>query len=92
MGKVNPRKKPATQADVIRERKAGHLHGVVCTAALFLTVLLDKYNGFDYIAEVWRNVEKMAEEMAEGRIKLEDLTGVLREEYGIEITNTKLKK
>lgn len=90
--KPNPRNKPAKMADVNRERRAGHLHGVVCTAALFLTVLLDKYNGREYIAEVWRNVEKYAEEMSEGRIKLDDLLGVLREEYDIQITNIRMRK
>lgn len=92
MGKINPKKKPATQADVNRAKREGCHYGTICTAALFLNVLLDKYNGYDYIAEVWKNVEKLAEEVAEGRIKLKDITGMLWEEYGIELEKTRNQK
>lgn len=52
---------------------------------LMMTVLLDKYAAEEYIADIYRDWNKLAEEVAEGRVKLHELRDVLRKEYGIKI-------
>lgn len=80
MKKVNPRKRPLSEADVVRSQdNAVHL-----AFAIFLTVLFD-YHGFskDQIQEVWHQSDKLSQEITEGRINIRDLVGVLKEEYGV---------
>ena len=81
--KTNPRNRPATEADVLREYKRGISDGVRSSSAIFLTVLCDKYNGGDYIASVWHDIEKLSLEVAEKRVSVKDLEDVLLDEYGV---------
>ena len=78
--KINPRRKPLSEADVIKiQDNAVHL-----AFAIFLTVLLD-YHGFtrEQIQDVWHQADKLSEEIMEGRINIRDLLNVLNEEYGV---------
>ena len=84
-GKTNPRKIPRTQADVDRAWDKGVLAGVSNACAIFLTVLLDKFDGGDYIAEVWNEINKLSAEVNERRVSVADLRRVLLEEYEIEV-------
>ena len=80
--KVNPRRRPLSEADVPKIRdEAIHL-----AFAIFLTVLKDNF-GFDndQIVYAWERADKLSEEAKDGRIKLWDLVGVLREEYNIDL-------
>lgn len=79
----NPRSTPATQADVKRAWQKGVHDGVASASAIFLTVLCDKFDGGDYIADVWREIEKLSVEVAEKRVSVKDLERVLKDEYGI---------
>lgn len=81
--KTNPRKKPATWEDVRREWKRGVEDGVSCATAIILTVLADKFDGADYIPEIWQELNKLSEEVAEHRVSIGDLKHTLKEEYGI---------
>lgn len=85
MAKTNPRRKPATKADVDRAWNKGVMDGVTNACAIFLTVLVDKFNGADHVGAVWQEINKLSEEIAEGRVSCADLRTVLREEYDIEI-------
>ena len=85
MKKTNPRKRPATEADVDKAWEKGVLLGCSNACAIFLTVLLDKFNAADYIADVWAGINKLSGEIAEGRVSVADLRAVLRDEYGIEV-------
>lgn len=85
MPKLNPRRRPATEADVDRAFEDGITAGVSNASAIFLTVLVDKFNGADHIAEVWREIQKLCEEIVEKRVSIADLRKVLRDEYGIEV-------
>ena len=85
MAKTNPRRRPATQADVARARDEGVLAGVTNACAIFMTVLVDKFDGGPYIPDVWREINKLSEEVKEGRVSVADLRCVLREDYGIEV-------
>lgn len=81
--KKNPRSIPKTQADVDKAFNRGVNAGVRNASAIFLTVLCDKFNGGDYIREVWAEIQKLAEEVAERRVSVTDLEKVLDDEYDI---------
>ena len=83
--KTNPRKRPATQADVKKAQSNAVNTAVRMASAIFLTVLCDKFNGAEHIPEVWREVNKLSEEIKEGRVSVNDLITVLKTEYEIEV-------
>lgn len=83
--KPNPRKIPRTQADVDRAWQQGILDGVSNASAIFLTVLVDKFDGADRVLDVWREINKLSEEIKERRVTISDLRRVLLEEYGVEV-------
>ena len=80
--KVNPRRRPATQADVNKASdRAVHL-----AIAIFLMVLKDDFDfNMEQIRHAWDRMDKLSEEVAERRIKVKDLTDTLYEEYGIDL-------
>ena len=83
--KVNPHRKPCTEADVKRAFDNGVTNGVRTAAAIFLTVLADKFNGRDWIPDIWEEINKLSEEVAESRVSVPDLRRVLREEYDVDV-------
>lgn len=83
--KINPRRTPATGADVKKAWERGVLDGVSNASAIFLTVLVDKFGGADYVRDVWMEINKLSAEVAEKRVSVPDLRRVLLEEYGIEV-------
>lgn len=83
--KINPRTIPRTQADVDRAWEKGVLDGVSNACAMFLTVLLDKFDGSNYIKEVWDEINKLSEEVKERRVSVADLRKVLLEEYDVRV-------
>lgn len=83
--KVNPRNVPRTQADVDRAWEKGVLDGVHYASAMFMNVLLDKFDAMDHIRDVWREMTKLSEEVKEGRVKIPEITRMLKEEYDIEL-------
>ena len=85
MAKINPRRRPATEADVNRAWEQGVNDGVTEATTIILTVLVDKFNGGEYIREVWREVQKLSEEVGERRVSTTDLRRVLMDEYEIEV-------
>lgn len=84
-GKTNPRRRPATDADCKRAWERGVLDGVSNASAIFLTVLVDKFGGADHIVDVWLEINKLSEEVAERRVSVADLRRVLLDEYGVEV-------
>lgn len=73
------------KAEVRKAEERGQSEGLSLAMALMLTVLLDKYNAQDYIVDIWRDIEKLSEEVKEERVDLNDLRNVLRKEYKIGI-------
>ena len=70
----------------IRQAKTDATNEAVSLAlVLMFTVLLDKYGAEDYIEDIWKDWNKLAEEVKEGRVKLHELRNVLRKEYQIGI-------
>lgn len=84
--KVNPRRQPASKADVKRAELRGRDDGIKFASALFLMALRDK-EGFDLEAlqKVWKEVGDLADSIAEGYCSIEDLNTVLESEAGARI-------
>lgn len=83
--KVNPRRQPASKADVKRAELRGRDDGIKFASALFLMALRDK-EGFDLEAlqKVWKEVETWR--TARGRLRsIEDLHTILESEAGARI-------
>ena len=84
-GKLNPRRRPCTQADIDRAVRDTTTRATHAAMAIMLSVLLDKFGGADYIVDVWREVEKLSIEISEHRVSIADLVHTLRTEYGIDL-------
>lgn len=84
--KVNPRRKPVSEADLNRAKATASDQAVKLAIAIFLTVLKDRF-GFDndQIKEAWKAMDKLSEEVAEHRISAWDLVSVLKDEYEIDL-------
>lgn len=83
--KTNPRRRPVTMADLERAKKEVFSSAAGYAMAIMLSVLVDKFNGAEYVGDVWREVNKLSEEVTEGRVSVADLKCALKEEHGIKI-------
>ena len=88
-GKVNPRKHlfHITEQELRKELEKAANNGVGLALAIFISTMVDKY-GFDQdqVQELWGYLEKLTEEIKEGRVSAWDLRDVLKSEYNIELT------
>jgi hypothetical protein len=84
--KINPRRRPATHADIERAKDRAAVDLSLTLQAMVFTVLGDK-KGFDNddMWDVWKGVQDLAEAINEGRVTAADLMRVLLEERGIDI-------
>jgi hypothetical protein len=82
--KLNPRRRPATQADVQKAKNDASEFAITATCAIFLSVLTDKegYNASD-IRRVWQQVNSLSESVSGGYVSIADLRKTLNEEYDI---------
>lgn len=83
--RTNPRKIPRTQADVDAARDEGIITGVHYASAMFMNVLLDKYDAKDHVNDIWQHMVKLSEEVKEGRVKIPEIIRMLKEEYDVEL-------
>lgn len=82
--KINPRKRPATQADVERAKREAIDQAIDVGWAISITVLRDKFGfGSVRIHRYWDELQKLSEEIAEGRVSVRDLMTAIKEESGI---------
>lgn len=84
--KVNPRKRPASQADVDRAKRTAVSQAINQTQAIVFIALLDK-EGWDrgQLLKLWHEVCDVSDSIAQGYIKLPDIIDTLRQEYGIDL-------
>ena len=84
--KINPRRRPATQADVKRAKEQATGDGCRLAMAIFFTVLFDK-GGADKetMQTIWSEVEGLSDSVVKGYVSVPDLVRVLNEEYDIVI-------
>lgn len=82
--KTNPRRKPATQADVKRAKDKATSDACRACMAIFFTVLLDKERtDKETLQRVWGEVESLSDSVAKGYVSISDLMRVLHDEYEI---------
>lgn len=82
--KVNPRKKPATQADIIKAKKEAQQKAIDYAWAIFFTVMIDKEGyGRKRLNRIWKEVCDLSDSIAKGYVSVNDLMQVLDEEMGI---------
>ena len=85
-GKVNPRRRPATMADVNRAVEQATNDALAASAAIFLTVLCDKENAdAEIIQRVWQEMQELSQSIIDGYVSVADLKDTLRKEYGVDI-------
>lgn len=84
--KVNPRRRPASQADVERAKRTAVSLAISQTQAIVFLALLDK-EGWDreQLLKLWHEVGDVSDSIAQGYIKLPDIIDTLRREYGIDL-------
>lgn len=81
--RVNPRRKPATQADVEKAKRQAQTHAINMVGAVFFTALRDKERfGYTRLRRVWDEVNYISDSIDKGYVKLDDLVNELAE-YGI---------
>lgn len=84
--KTNPRRRPATQADVDRARDDAVTETVRFCMTIFFTVLLDKFAASkEDLQRVWDEVNDLSDSVKKKYVSLEDLKTVLVEEYDIHL-------
>lgn len=82
--KVNPRKRPATQADINRARKKAEAETLDMACAIILMGLLD--GGIiqpEQMRPAWDAINNKSDSVAKGYCTVSDLKQTLREEYEI---------
>lgn len=84
MPKTNPRRRPATQADVNRAKQDAQGEAISLAMTIMFTALLDK-EGFtqEDLQRLWREVNDLSDSIAQGYVSAADLRNVLRREYDV---------
>ena len=83
---VNPRKRPATYADVIKADKNGFDRGIKGALTIMLYTLHDKFSADDEQLQKFANAFNYTlDGLNRGYIKQKDLECVLKDEYGTTI-------
>lgn len=82
--KVNPRKRPATQADILKAKKDAQNTAINYAWAIFFTVMVDKEGyGKKRLNRIWEEVNDLSDSVAQGYVSINDLLQALEEEKGI---------
>lgn len=81
--RTNPRRVPATAADVNKAKKQATEYAIAQAWSIFFTVLRDK-EGYEIedLARVWREIEDLSDSVSKGYCTIADLRNVLRQEMG----------
>lgn len=84
--KVNPRKKPVTQADLKKAKDAAIDEAVGMVWAIFFTVLRDKEGfAFEDLQRVWNEVNDLSDSINQDYVNIADLKNVLKKEAGVKL-------
>lgn len=84
--KVNPRRRPATMADVDRAKAEATAASVGFMSAVVFTVLHDK-EGYEApeLRRVIREISNLSESLSEGYVSVNDLLSTLLKETGVNV-------
>lgn len=84
--KINPRRRPATEADILRSREEGRTEAIGLAMAIMFTAMLD--GGFltpEQMRPAWDKVNYLSDSIVKGYVNVADLRRTLKEEYDIEV-------
>ena len=82
--KQNPRRRPASWADVDKARDQAVRETVRFCMVIFFTVLLDKFAASkEDLQRVWEEVNSLSDSVKQKYVSLSDLKSVLKDEYDI---------
>ena len=82
--RINPRRRPATMADLERAKKDAEAKGLDMAVCIILSALLDK--GFldpEQMRPAWDAINDKSDSIVRGYCNVNDLRRALREDYGI---------
>lgn len=82
--KVNPNKKPVTQADLKKAKNEAVSEAIETAWAIFFTALRDK-EGFttEDLQRLWGEVNDLSDSIVQGYVNVADLKNVLKQEEGL---------
>lgn len=81
--KTNPRRRPATQADVKKAKTEAHEQAIRLTWSIFFTVLRDKHGAtIEELRQFWDEVNDLSDSIAKGYCTVADLREILKTEAG----------
>lgn len=84
--KINPRKIPATMADIKRAKKEAQDMAISFAWAIMFTALRDKEGwGKTRLQRLWNEVNALSDSIAAGYVNVTDLMYALKKEAGIEL-------
>lgn len=82
--KINPRRKPATVADIERAKTRAQGEAIKYAFAIFFTVMWDKEQADkETMQRIWREVDELSDSVSAGYVTVADLMNTLKEEYGV---------
>lgn len=82
--KTNPRRRPVSQADIMKAKKEAQNKAVNIAWAIFFTVLADKEGyGKKRLKRIWDEVSDLSDSISKGYVSVNDLIRVLDEEKDI---------
>lgn len=86
MKKTNPRRKPATMADVQKAKKDAADFATAAAIAIIFTALTDKMGmTVEQVQELWGHVDYVSDSVSRGYVTIPQMRRTLKEEYGIDI-------
>ena len=84
--KPNPRRIPATKADVEKAKKEAEDYAAAYALAIVFTALTDKMGmDYEFVHQVYEHANYVADSVTKKYVTLPQLIHTLRKEYGIDI-------
>lgn len=84
--KVNPRRRPASMADVERAKNEAVDEATSIAMAMFFTVLCDKHGATAAeLQTLWAEITELSSSVAQGYVSVSDLLNTLKKEYEVNI-------
>lgn len=82
--KMNPKRKPASYADVLKAKKDAQEKAIAYTWAIFFTVMRDKEGyGKQRLQRLWQEVNELSDSISKGYVNVHDLMKTLASEANI---------
>lgn len=84
--KPNPRRIPATKADIEKAKKQGTDEAATFAIAIIFSALTDKMGWTkEQLLELWGHVDYLSDSVTKGYVTIPQLLHTLKEEYGVNI-------